>query len=160
MKKQNYCSLTLLILVSIFMFIVVYGCFESRNIDCETITPTVTPIPTLTNTPTPTPTVTPTPVPTSTPTPSPTSTPTPEPTPTSTPTPTPVIKEELEVYEKKEPTLYDTYSEKELELFQKRNIKHLVNTLHVVELQPLNIILLNLLDILLILGTKNNLLDS
>lgn len=69
-----------------------------------TLTPTATPTPTSTATPTPTPTATPTATVTPTVSPTPTNTPTPEPTPIT------------ELFSKEEKTLYDTYSEEELEL--------------------------------------------
>lgn len=62
------------------------------------------PSPTVTPTPTPVLTATPAPIPTST------ATPTPKPTPTEVP------KEEIESMATKQPTLYNTYSEEELEL--------------------------------------------
>jgi spore germination cell wall hydrolase CwlJ-like protein len=102
----------LLIIMGIFIYIKAGEEVHIIEAPEPTITNTVTPTPSPTVIITPTPTVTTTPTYTATPTPLPTNTPTPEPT--ATPTPTPV--KELETFSSNEKTLYNTYSEEELDL--------------------------------------------
>lgn len=78
---------------------------------------TSTPTPAPTETPTPTPTISPTPTPTPTPSPSPTVTPTPIMSATHTVNQAiKVAERQLELCSVEKPTLYNTYSEEELEL--------------------------------------------
>lgn len=100
----------LLIIMGIFIYIKAGEEVHITEVPEPTITNTVTltPSPTVTMTPTPTVTTTPTCTPTSTPLPTNT------PEPTATPTPTPV--KELETFSSNEKTLYNTYSEEELDL--------------------------------------------
>lgn len=93
--------LGLLVAIGIYISIAIKN---DTNIEStQNITPTATPTVTITPTPTPTPTSTPVPTATCTPIPTPTATPTPEP-------------EEVETFSTEEITLYNTYSEEELEL--------------------------------------------
>ena len=112
MRKKLYFKLILCGCLICLVFTIRY-CAKEEIVNAEiqpTITPTITviptdpPVPTMVPTSTPTPTVTPSP------------TVSPIPTPTATPELTPVIDEDLETFSSEKPSLYDTYSEKELEL--------------------------------------------
>ena len=128
--KGKIDELCIIFVLGFIIFSIVFYAYNSseENTEVFMVTPSITVTPTVTNTSTPTPTNTPTSVSTVTPSPTPSPTVIPRPTPTPMSTllegiPDQIIeealmgaKEQLELFSSDEVTLYNTYSEKELEL--------------------------------------------